>query len=242
MDKQLFGEFMGTLVLVLLGNGVVANVLLSKTKGQNSGWIVIATGWFAAVMAGVAVAQACGSPGAHINPAVSLAVAIMSGDFSHFVPFFAAQLLGGIVGAALVWLHFLPHWAATSDQGLKLACFSTGPAIRNTAANLISETIGTFLLVMIIMAILSKAVAGPSGPAPGLAPWLVGAVVWAIGTGLGGTTGFAINPARDLGPRIAHAILPIAGKGGSDWGYAMIPVIGGLLGGGLAGFFVHSAF
>jgi glycerol uptake facilitator protein len=125
---------------------------------------------------------------------------------------------------------------------LKLACFSTGPAIRNTAANLISETIGTFLLVLIIMAILSKAVAGASGPAPGLAPWLVGTVVWAIGTGLGGTTGFAINPARDLGPRIAHAILPIAGKGGSDWGYAMIPVIGGLLGGGLAGFFVHSAF
>jgi glycerol uptake facilitator protein len=242
MDKQLFGEFMGTLVLVLLGNGVVANVLLSKTKGQNSGWIVIATGWFAAVMAGVAVAQACGSPGAHINPAVSLAVAIMSGDFSHFVPFFAAQLLGGIVGAALVWLHFLPHWAETSDKGLKLACFSTGPAIRNTAANLISETIGTFLLVMIIMAILSKAVAGPSGPAPGLAPWLVGAVVWAIGTGLGGTTGFAINPARDLGPRIAHAILPIAGKGDSDWGYSMIPVIGGLVGGGLAGLFVHMAF
>src|SRR5579863_5406200 len=181
MDKQLFGEFMGTLVLVLLGNGTVANVLLSKTKGQNSGWIVITTGFFMAVMAGVAVAQACGSPGAHINPAVTLAVAIVTGDFSHVAPFFAAQLLGGIVGATLVWIHFLPHWAATSDKGLKLACFSTGPAIRNTAANLISETIGTFLLVMIIMAILSKAVAGPSGPAPGLAPWLVGAVVWAIG-------------------------------------------------------------
>ncbi len=241
MDKQLFGEFMGTLVLVLLGNGVVANVLLSKTKGQNSGWIVIATGWFAAVMAGVAVAQACGSPGAHINPAVSLAVAIVKGDFSNFVPFFAAQLLGAIVGAVLVWLHFLPHWSVTSDQGLKLACFSTGPAIRNTAANLISEIIGTFLLVLIIMSILSKAVSG-GGPAPGLAPWLVGAVVWAIGTGLGGTTGFAINPARDLGPRIAHAILPIAGKGGSDWGYAMVPVVGGLVGGLLAGVFVKSVF
>jgi glycerol uptake facilitator protein len=238
MDKQLFGEFMGTLVLVLLGNGVVANVLLSKTKGQNSGWIVIATGWFAAVMAGVAVAQACGSPGAHINPAVTLAVSIMKSDFSDFVPFFLAQLLGGIVGAALVWLHFLPHWGATSDQGLKLACFSTGPAIRNTGANLISEIIGTFLLVLIIISILSKAVSG-SGAAPGLAPWLVGAVVWAIGTGLGGTTGFAINPARDLGPRIAHAILPIAGKGGSDWGYAMVPVIGGLVGGALAGIFIH---
>ena len=140
-----------------------------------------------------------------------------------------------------MWLHFLPHWGVTSDQGSKLACFSTGPAIRNTAANLISEAIGTFLLVLIIMSILSKAVSG-AGPAPGLAPWLVGAVVWAIGTGLGGTTGFAINPARDLGPRIAHAILPIAGKGGSDWGYAMVPVVGGLVGGGLAGLFVKSVF
>src|SRR5579863_8249728 len=241
MEKQLFGEFMGTLVLVLLGNGVVANVLLSKTKGQNSGWIVIATGWFAAVMAGVAVAQACGSPEAHINPGVTIALAIIKGDFSNFVPYFAAQLLGAIVGAVLVWLHFLPHWGVTSDAGLKLACFSTGPAIRNTAANLISEIIGTFLLVLIILSILSKAVSG-SGPAPGLAPWLVGAVVWAIGTGLGGTTGFAINPARDLGPRIAHAILPIPGKGSSDWGYAMVPVVGGLVGGAIAGVFVKSVF
>jgi glycerol uptake facilitator len=240
MDKQLFGEFMGTLVLVLLGNGAVANVLLSKTKGQNSGWIVIVTGFFAAVMAGVAVAQACGSPGAHINPAVTLAVAIVKSDFSNVAPFFAAQLLGGIVGGALVWLHFLPHWAETSDKGLKLACFSTAPAIRSTAANLISETIGTFLLFLIIASILSKGVTGGSA-APGLVPYLVGAVVWAIGTGLGGTTGFAINPARDLGPRIAHAILPIAGKGGSDWGYAMVPVIGGLVGGGLAGVFVKMA-
>ena len=240
MEKQLFGEFMGTLVLVLLGNGAVANVLLSKTKGQNSGWIVIVTGFFAAVMAGVAVAQACGSPGAHINPAVTLAVAIVTGDFSNVAPFFAAQLLGGIVGGALVWLHFLPHWAETSDKGLKLACFSTGPAIRSSAANLISEAIGTFLLFLIIASILSKGVTGGSA-APGLVPYLVGAVVWAIGTGLGGTTGFAINPARDLGPRIAHAILPIAGKGGSDWGYAMVPVIGGLVGGGLAGVFVKLA-
>ena len=240
MDKQLFGEFMGTLVLVLLGNGTVANVLLSKTKGQNSGWIVIVTGFFAAVMAGVAVAQACGSPGAHINPAVTLAVAIVTGNYSNVAPFFAAQVLGGIVGGALVWLHFLPHWGETSDKGLKLACFSTGPAIRNTAANLISETIGTFLLFLIVASISSKAVTGGSA-APGLVPYLVGAVVWAIGTGLGGTTGFAINPARDLGPRIAHAILPIAGKGGSDWGYAMVPVIGGLVGGGLAGVFVKLA-
>jgi glycerol uptake facilitator protein len=240
MHTAFFGEFMGTLILVLLGNGVVANVVLGKTKGENSGWIVIATGWFAAVMSGVAVAQACGSQGAHINPAVTLAVAVISGDYGNVAPFMAAQLLGGFVGAILVWLHFLPHWAATPDAGKKLACFSTGPAIRSSA-NLISEIIGTFLLVLVIMSILGKAVAGPGGPAPGLVPWLVGAVVWAIGTGLGGTTGFAINPARDLGPRIAHAILPIPGKGGSDWGYALVPVIGGLVGGALAGVFVKIA-
>jgi len=228
---------MGTLVLVLLGNGTVANVLLGKTKGQNSGWIVITTGYFLAVMAGVAVAQACGSPGAHINPAVTLAAALVKGDFSNVAGFWAAQLLGALVGAVAVWLHFLPHWAETPDRGLKLACFSTGPAIRNAGANLISEIIGTFLLFLIIAAIVSKGVSG-GAPAPGTAPYLVGAVVWAIGMGLGGTTGFAINPARDLGPRIAHAILPIPGKGGSDWGYAMIPVAGGLIGGGLAGVFV----
>ena len=242
MDKQLFGEFMGTLVLVLLGNGSVANVLLEKTKGQNSGWIVITTGFFLAVMAGVAVAQACGSPGAHINPAVTLAVAIISGNFSNVAGFVTAQLMGAFVGAILVWIHFFPHWAHTSDPGLKLACFSTGPAIRRPGANLISETIGTFLLFLIIASVLSKGVTGAAGAvAPGLVPYLVGAVVWAVGTGLGGTTGFAINPARDLGPRIAHAILPIPDKGGSDWGYALIPVIGGLIGGALAGVFVKMA-
>lgn len=239
MDKQLFGEFMGTLVLVLLGNGTVANVLLGKTKGQNSGWIVIVTGYFLAVMAGVAVAQACGSPGAHINPAVTLAVAIWKSDFSNVAGFIVAQLAGAMVGAIIVWLHFLPHWAETRDPGLKLACFSTGPAIRNTPANLISEIIGTFLLFLIIASLLSKAVSG-GAPAPGIVPYLVGAVVWAIGCGLGGTTGFAINPARDLGPRIAHAILPIPGKGDSDWGYAMVPVVGGLVGGALAGIFVKA--
>ncbi|HEY7335000.1 MAG TPA: MIP/aquaporin family protein [Bryobacteraceae bacterium] len=242
MDKQLFGEFMGTLVLVLLGNGSVANVLLEKTKGQNSGWIVINTGFFLAVMAGVAVAQACGSPGAHINPAVTLAVAIISGNFSNVAGFMIAQLLGALVGAVLVWIHFLPHWEHTPDPGMKLACFSTGPAIRRKGANLISETIGTFLLFLIIASILSKGVTGSAGAlAPGLVPYLVGAAVWAIGTGLGGTTGFAINPARDLGPRIAHAILPIPGKGDSDWDYALVPVLGGLIGGALAGVFVKLA-
>jgi glycerol uptake facilitator protein len=235
MDKQLVGEFMGTLVLVLLGNGVVANVVLKKTLGSNSGWIVISTGWFAAVTAGVFTAIACGSTGAHINPAVTLAVAVRTGDFSNVVPFMLAQVLGGIVGAALVWLHFLPHWAETPDAGSKLACFSTGPAIRSTASNLISEIIGSFLLFLIIASVVKTT------PAPGLVPYLVGAAVWAIGSGLGGTTGFAINPARDLGPRIAHAILPIAGKGGSDWGYAMVPVVGGLIGGALAGWFTKVA-
>ena len=233
---------MGTLILVLLGNGVVANVVLSKTLGENSGWVVISTGFFAAVMSGVAVAQACGSAAAHINPAVTIGAAVLTGNWDNVGMFIAAQLLGAFTGAVLVWLHFLPHWGVTSDAGKKLACFSTGPAIKNTGANLISETLGSFLLVMIIMAALSKAVSGANGPASGMAPYLVGAIVWAIGNGLGGTTGFAINPARDLGPRIAHAILPIPGKGSSNWGYSWIPVVGGLVGGAIAGAFVKAAF
>ncbi|HLH42951.1 MAG TPA: MIP/aquaporin family protein [Bryobacteraceae bacterium] len=242
MHNPLFGEFMGTLVLILMGNGTNSNVLLSKTNGNNSGWIVISTGWFLAVMAGVAVAQACGSPGAHINPAVTLAVAIISGDFSNVAGFVAAQMLGAFVGATLVWLHFLPHWTFTNDPGLKKACFCTAPAIRNTPTNIISEIIGTFMLFLIIASVLSKGVVGSAGAvAPGLVPFLVGCVVWVIGIGLGGTTGFPINPARDLGPRIAHAILPISGKGDSDWSYAMVPVIGELIGGALAGLFVKMA-
>lgn len=230
---------MGTLVLILLGNGCVANVLLKKSKGENSGWIVICTGFGLAVMAGVLTAIACGSPDAHINPAVTLGMAIASGDFSKLVPYTIAQLLGAFVGAILVWIHYFPHWSQTADQGLKLACFSTGPAIRATGANIVSELIGTFALVFVIAAIFSKSVA-VGGPAPALGPYLVGVTVWVIGLCLGGTTGFAINPARDLGPRIAHAILPISGKGSSDWGYAFIPVIGGLLGGALAGFAIKS--
>ena len=236
MDPRWFGEFMGTLVLVLIGNGVVANVVLKKTLGSAAGWLTIVFGYGLAVVAGVFTAIACGSGDAHINPAVTLAFAISSGDFSKFVPYLIAQVLGGLVGAILVWLHFMPHWAETPDAGSKLACFSTGPAIRNTGANIISEVIGTFLLVLIIASIVK------TGPAPGLVPFLVGATVWAIGSGLGGTTGFAINPARDLGPRIAHAILPIPGKGGSDFGYGLaVPVLGGLIGGALAGLFIKLA-
>ncbi|MCU1337921.1 MAG: aquaporin [Bryobacterales bacterium] len=236
MDSRLFGEFMGTLVLVLLGNGVVANVVLKKTLGSAAGWLTIVFGFGLGVVAGVFTAIACGSGDAHINPAVTLAFAISSGDFSKFVPYLIAQVLGGFVGAVLVWIHFMPHWKETPDPGSKLACFSTGPAIRNTGANLISEVIGTFLLVLIIASIVK------TSPAPGLVPFLVGATVWGIGSGLGGTTGFAINPARDLGPRIAHAILPIPGKGGSDFGYGLtVPVLGGLIGGALAGLFIRIA-
>jgi glycerol uptake facilitator protein len=236
MDPRLFGEFMGTLVLVLIGNGVVANVVLKKTLGSAAGWLTIVFGFGLAVVAGVFVAIACGSGDAHINPAVTLAFAISSGDFSKFVPYLIAQVLGAFFGGMLVWVHFMPHWAETPDPGSKLACFSTGPAIRNTATNLVSEIIGTFLLVLTIASIVK------TSPAPGLVPFLVGAMVWAIGSGLGGTTGFAINPARDLGPRIAHALLPIPGKGGSDFSYGLtVPVLGGLVGGALAGLFIRVA-
>ncbi len=230
-----FGEFMGTLILILLGDGVVAGVLLKKSKAENSGWIVITAGWAFAVMCGVFTAIACGSPGAHLNPAVTIGVALQTGDFSHVMPFVIAQLLGAFVGASLVYLHYLPHWEATPDVGAKLGIFSTGPAIRNLPMNFISEVIGTFVLVFVVAAIFSKKVA-MGGPAAGLGPYLVACLVWGIGLSLGGTTGYAINPARDLGPRIAHAVLPIAGKGGSDWGYAAIPVLGPLVGGALAGF------
>ena len=161
MDPRLFGEFMGTLVLILIGNGVVANVVLKKTLGSAAGWLTIVFGYGLGVVAGVFTAIACGSGDAHINPAVTLAFAISSGDFSKFVPYLIAQLLGGFLGAVLVWIHFMPHWAETPDAGSKLACFSTGPAIRNTVANLISEVIGTFLLVLTIASIVK------TSPAPG---------------------------------------------------------------------------
>jgi len=234
MLAKCFGEFMGTLILILLGDGVVAGVLLKRSKAEGAGWMVITTGWALAVMAGVFVAIACGSSDAHLNPAVTLGFAVSTGDFGKVGPYIVAQMAGAFVGATLVWLQYLPHWKETPDQGLKLAVFCTAPAIRRFGANLVSEIIGTFVLVFVVGAIFSKAVAA-AGPAAGLGPYLVGALVWGIGLSLGGTTGYAINPARDLGPRLAHAALPIEGKGGSDWGYAIIPVIGPLIGGGLAG-------
>lgn len=234
MTSPLLGEFMGTAVLILLGNGVVANVLLRKSKGEGGGWIVITAGWAFAVLCGVFTAIACGSRDAHLNPAVTLGFAVVSGNFAKLVPYIFAQVLGAIVGATLVWLHYLPHWKETPDASLKLACYSTGPAIRSYGANALSEIVGTFILVFVVGAIFSKAVSAVGLP-PGFGPYLVACLVWGIGLSLGGTTGYAINPARDLGPRIAHALLPIAGKGSSDWRYALVPVIGPLIGGGIAG-------
>ena len=229
MHGPFFGEFMGTLVLILLGDGVVANVVLNKSKGQNSGWIVIATGWGMAVVAGICTAVACGSPAAHINPAVTLASALLAKNWSNVGLFWAAQVLGAFVGAVLAWLVYLPHWKETSDKSSKLAVFCTGPAIRSLPANLLCETIATIILVVVGYSFASRSLA-PNGLLPGFSPWLWGVLVWVIGLGLGGPTGYAINPARDFGPRLAHAVLPISGKGGSDWGYALVPIIGPLLG------------
>jgi glycerol uptake facilitator protein len=234
MTSPLLGEFLGTMILILLGDGVVAAVLLKRSKAEGSGWMVITAGWAFAVMAGVFTAMACGSSDAHLNPAVTIGSAVRDGNFAKFVPYLAAQMLGAITGAGLVWLHYLPHWKETPDAGTKLGCFCTAPAIRSVVSNLLSEIIATFVLVFVVGAIFSRNVAA-TGPAAGLGGYLVGSLVWGIGLSLGGPTGYAINPARDLGPRIAHAILPIAGKGGSDWGYAPIPVIGPLVGGVLAG-------
>lgn len=227
-------EFLGTMLLILLGDGVVANVVLKQTKGHDAGWIVITTGWALAVTVAVYCTNAIS--GAHLNPAVTVGLASI-GKFSwSLVPaYLAAQMAGAFVGAVLVWLVYLPHWRATSDAGAKLAVFCTGPAIRHTASNLIGEIIGTFVLVLGVLAVLSPANLVPgSGFDKGLSPALVGVIVWSIGLSLGGTTGYAINPARDLGPRLAHLVLPIPGKGGCDWGYAWIPVLGPVIGGVLA--------
>jgi glycerol uptake facilitator protein len=235
MPASFLGELLGTMMLILLGNGVVANVLLAQSKGNNAGWIVITAGWAFAVLSGVFVAVAAGSPGADINPAVTVAVMVRGGyDIGTGLMHIVAQIIGAIIGATLVWLAYLPHWEITKDPGLKLACFSTGPAIRNPVSNLITEIIGTFVLVYVIFSIFSTGGATAGSPASGFGPYLVAALVWGIGLSLGGPTGYAINPARDLGPRIAHLILPIAGKGDSDWSYSWIPVVGPLIGGVLA--------
>jgi glycerol uptake facilitator protein len=224
-------EFFGTMVLVILGDGVVAGAVLKGTKSENSGWLTIVIGWGLAVT--LAIYAVGKISGAHLNPAVTLAFA-MKGDFpwANVGSYIAAQVLGAFVGACIVWLHYLPHWKRTEDQGAKLAVFATAPAIRNTFSNLISEVIGTAMLILALLFIGTNEFTG------GLNPIAVGLLIVAIGVGLGGTTGFAINPARDLGPRIAHALLPISGKGPSDWGYAWIPVIGPILG-GVLGVFIY---
>lgn len=235
--SPLVGEALGTALLIVLGDGVVANVLLTRSKGQNSGWIVITTGWALAVT--VAVYAANAASGAHLNPAVSIALASLGTFPWASVPgYIAAQFAGASIGAAVVWLAYLPHWELTLDQDAKRAVFCTAPAVRRTLPNLLTEIIGTAVLVLGVLTILTPANLVPNtGFEKGFAPFLVGLLVWSIGLSLGGPTGYAINPARDLGPRLAHAVLPVAGKGDSDWAYAWIPVvgpvIGGLLGAGL---------
>jgi glycerol uptake facilitator protein len=226
---SIFGaETIGTAILILLGDGVVAAVLLANSKAQNSGWIVITWGWAIAVaMAIFAVGQ---FSGAHLNPAVTLGFAVIGNtEWSDVPAYLAGEFAGAFIGACLVFAAYSNHWKPTEDPGLKLAVFSTGPAIRNTAANLVTEIIGTFLLVFGVLAIFAnEAIAAPTF---GLGGLLVGLLVLGLGLSLGGPTGYAINPARDLGPRIAHFVLPIAGKGDSDWGYAWIPVVGPIIGG-----------
>lgn len=230
----MLGEFMGTFVLLLFGNGVVAGVVLGKTKSNNAGWLAITTGWAFAVLCGIFVAQLFGSPDAHLNPAITLAFAIKNHAFGKVFPFLFAQLCGAFTGAACTWLFYFPHFKETPEPALKLAVFATSPAIRSRGWNLFCEAIATFMLVLVAGSLSSKLVLS-TGAAAGLSPYLVSCVVWGIGLSLGGTTGYAINPARDLGPRLAHAVLPIEGKGASDWSYSWVPFFGPLIGGGLAG-------
>lgn len=231
--SPVIGEFVGTFVLIILGNGVVAGTLLNRSKAQGAGWISITTGWALAVFAGVAVSAALGDADGHLNPAVTVASVIMTGNPIRLATYIPAQLLGAFFGAAVVWLHYKPHWAITEDADIKFACFSTSPAVRQPIWNFFSEVVGTFVLVLVATALFSKKVS-PAGVAPGIGPALVGCLVWGIGLSLGGSTGYAINPARDLGPRIAHAMLPVASKRDSDWGYAWVPIFGPIAGAALA--------
>jgi len=229
-----FAEFLGTLILILLGDGVVAGAVLKGTKSENAGWLAIVTGWGLAVVLAI---YAVGSiSGAHINPAVTLALA-WSGNFDwNLVPGYClAQLLGAFTGAVLVYLHYLPHWRLTDSADLKLAVFCTAPAARSRFSNLMSEIIASMVLILAILFI------GANRFTEGLNPLVIGLLIISIGLSLGGTTGFAINPARDLGPRIAHFILPIPGKGSSDWSYSWIPVVGPIIG-GIVGAWVYQLF
>jgi glycerol uptake facilitator protein len=241
MNNPFIAELIGTMLLIIFGDGVVANVVLSKTKGQNSGWIVIATGWGMAVAIGVYASWPIS--GAHINPAVTISLAVI-GKFpwTSVVPYIIAQMIGAFLGGIIVWLAYRKHFEATESADLKLAVFCTNPAIRDYPANLLTEIIGTFTLIFGVLSMLffvdpKQANAGVSGS---LGPWVVTVLVWAIGLSLGGPTGYAINPARDLGPRIAHAVLPIPGKRNSDFAYGWIPVVGPIIG-GIIGALVYAA-
>src|SRR5689334_15099302 len=224
-------EIVGTMLLVIFGDGVVANVVLARSKGHNAGWIVIAAGWAAGVTIAVYAVNALS--GAHLNPAVTIALAAIGKfEWARVPAYVLAQTIGALLGGVLVWLTYLPHWALTDDAGAKLAVFCTGPAVRRPAANVLSEAIATGALVVGLLSVLTpKNLVPNSGFETAFAPLLVGVIVFGIGLSLGGSTGYAINPARDLGPRLAHAILPIPGKGTSDWGYAWVPVIGPIIGG-----------
>jgi glycerol uptake facilitator protein len=235
MMKPFLGELIGTMLLILLGDGVVANVLLKGTKGNNSGWIVITMGWALAVFVGVVAAAPASD--AHLNPAVTIAMAYAGKMSWSLVPaYIAAQLLGAMLGAFLVWMQYKQHFDTTEDQNIKLGVFCTGPAIRSAFWNTISEIIGTFVLVYAALSIAS-----PTGQIGSISSLPIAAVVAVIGISLGGTTGYAINPARDLGPRMMHCLLPIPNKRDGDWSYSPIPVIGPIIGGLLAAI-VHAAF
>jgi glycerol uptake facilitator protein len=229
------GELIGTMILIVFGAGIGAGSSLNKSYSKDAGWIVITIAWGLAVTMGV---FAVGSiSGAHLNPALTIALAL-TGDFEWAkVPgYILAQMIGAIIGGGVVFLHYLPHWKETEDPGTKLGVFATGPAIPHTFSNLLSEIIGTFILVLGIMFI------GANKFTEGLNPIAVGLLIVVIGMSLGGTTGYAINPARDLGPRIAHFLLPIPGKGGSNWGYSWIPVVAPILGGSLGALFYKAVF
>jgi glycerol uptake facilitator protein len=213
---------------------VVAGCILKRTKAEGAGWLAITAGWAFAVLCGIFTANLFGSPDAHLNPAITLALAVKTGAYGKLLPYLMAQVGGAFAGAVLVWLAYLPHWEVTEDPAVKLGVFCTAPAIRSYGANLLSEVIGTFVLVTVVGAMSSKLVLS-TGAAAGFSPYLVGCLVWSIGLSLGATTGYAINPARDFGPRLAHALLPLPGKGGSDWEYAWVPIVGPAIGAGLAG-------
>lgn len=232
---QYLSEFIATAMLILLGNGVVAGALLNKSKAQGAGWGVITAAWGLAVLVGIFIAGP--TSGAIMNPALTIALASIGKLSWAVVPgFVIAQIAGAFTGATLVWLTYLAHWRVSDDPDLKRAIFCTAPAIRDTKANVLTELIGTFALTFGCLAI------GANTLAPGMGPLGVGLLVVVIGMSLGGPTGYAINPARDLGPRIAHALLPIAGKGGSDWGYAWVPVIAPIIGAVLGAFAFQAVY